>query len=347
MRGVWIPEGSHCDVLKTKGGIREALDLLQELGFNTVFPAVWNRGATAFPSAVMQSFGFDVQDRQYAGFDPLEEIVQAGKARGMAVIPWFEYGFASSANVNKDKILQVKPAWAARDPNGAPCRHGHLFWLNSLHPEVQSFLSELVLEVVRNYAVTGIQGDDRLPAMPRHSGYDAYSLSLFREYSGESAPPAIGNATWAVYRCDQMTQYLSRLVQAIKAINPDCLISMAPAPMPYGKKELMQDSHQWLEANLVDWLHPQIYRKHASSYCRDLKIMLSHWSVKHRAKLAPGLTLRWNQYPVSPRDLLKMMAENRRLALGGDVLFHYGWLAGQTAATLKALRGQPDPHDKA
>lgn len=49
------------------------------------------------------------------------------------------------------------------------------FWWNGLHPEVQYFMHDLVLEVVKNYKVDGIQGDDRLPAMPSEGGYDSFT----------------------------------------------------------------------------------------------------------------------------------------------------------------------------
>lgn len=337
--GVWIPDGTHCDVLRSKVGIERALDVLQERGFNTVFPAVWNRGFTAFPSAVMQRHGFVVQDAQYAGFDPLEAIIQAGKSRGISVIPWFEYGFASSPDPDGGPILQAKPLWAARSPDGALCRHGGLAWMNSLHPEVQSFLTELIVEVVSRYGVTGIQGDDRLPAMPRHAGYDDLSQQLFRTACGVPSPPGISDTRWTAFRCGQMTHYLSRLRQAIKMLKPDCLISMAPAPPPHGKKELMQDCHQWLQDGLVDWLHPQLYRHHAGTYGRDLKSMLAHWTDDQRAKVAPGLSLIWNQRLVSEKHLIRMLAENQRLALGGSVIFHYGLLAGTSHRIAPVRRG--------
>jgi len=85
LRGSWISDGSHSSVLKTADGIAESLDFLQEHGFNAVFPAVWNRGLTAFPSRVMERHGFSVQDPQYGGFDPLGAIVREGKQRGMAL----------------------------------------------------------------------------------------------------------------------------------------------------------------------------------------------------------------------------------------------------------------------
>lgn len=107
LRGAWIPDGSDISVLKTPAGIAEALDFLQEHGLNAVFPAVWNRGLTAFPSTVMERHGFSVQNSQYGGFDLLGAIVREGKKRGMAVLPWFGYGFASSPDADGGPIVRA------------------------------------------------------------------------------------------------------------------------------------------------------------------------------------------------------------------------------------------------
>ena len=53
-------------------------------------------------------------------------------------------------------------------------------WWNALHPGPQKFLLELFDEVVTNYDLNGIQGDDRLPAMPSEGGYDDFTVSLLQ-----------------------------------------------------------------------------------------------------------------------------------------------------------------------
>jgi len=35
-------------------------------------------------------------DPQYEGRDPLQEVVDAAHEEGLAVVPWFEFGFSSS-----------------------------------------------------------------------------------------------------------------------------------------------------------------------------------------------------------------------------------------------------------
>lgn len=47
------------------------------------------------------------------------------------------------------------------------------------------FLMNLMKEVTTNYDVDGIQGDDRLPALPSTGGYDDYTISLYKAGHGE------------------------------------------------------------------------------------------------------------------------------------------------------------------
>lgn len=54
MRAVWIPS-TDCKVLTSKQRIASAMDLIADTGFNTVFPVVWNRGFTAYPSQIMRA----------------------------------------------------------------------------------------------------------------------------------------------------------------------------------------------------------------------------------------------------------------------------------------------------
>jgi len=154
MRGIWLTT-TDSKVLRSKQRIAEAMDFLAETGFNVVFPVVWNKAVTLYPSRTMQqTFGVEI-DPMCVGRDPLEEVVVEARRVGLKVIPWFEYGFASSYNLNGGMLLQKKPEWAARDCNGNLLKKNGFEWLNALDPQVQEFLLNLVLEVVKNYDVDG------------------------------------------------------------------------------------------------------------------------------------------------------------------------------------------------
>ena len=53
--------------------------------------------------------------------------------------------------------------------------------MNGFDPEVQDFMINLVNSLGQSHSnIDGIQGDDRLPAMPSLTGYDQYTVSLYR-----------------------------------------------------------------------------------------------------------------------------------------------------------------------
>jgi len=194
-RGIWLTT-TDSKVLRSKERIAKAMDFLAETGFNVVFPVVWNKAVTLYPSQTMrQTFGVEI-DPLSVGRDPLEELVIEARRVGLKVIPWFEYGFASSYNLNGGVLLQEKPEWAARDCHGNLLKKNGFEWLNALDPQVQEFLLNLVLEVTNNYDVDGVQGDDRFPALPSEGGYDEGTVTRYRQQFNCNPPQNPKDRQW-------------------------------------------------------------------------------------------------------------------------------------------------------
>ena len=340
IRGVWIVSHFNSPVLRSPTNINNALDFLQINGFNTVFPAVWNRGLTAFPSQVMERHGFPKQDPAYLGFDPLQEIVNQGKNRGIVVIPWFEYGFAASPVADGGHILQTKPQWSALDSSGNKVRHGGLTWMNSLDPDVQQFMLDLVLEVIQKYDVTGIQGCDRFPAMPFNGGYDPVTKALFKDKFGKNPPTNGKNSVWVKFRADILTQFLSQLYCQVKNIKSNCLVSIAPAPFPFSLDNLMQDSDTWIQKNIVDFLHPQLYRTSFANYKSEVNKIKARFTSNQLKKIAPGIAFTANGINLTSSDIIQSVQYNRQSGLGGQVFFFYEGLMKNNHEIAIALRNQ-------
>lgn len=343
IRGVWLASHFNSSVLTSVTSIKNALDFLQINGFNAVFPAVWNQGWTGFPSEVMERHGFPKQDPDYGNFDPLETIVKEGKNRGMLVIPWFEYGFAASPLENGGHILQNKPQWSAIDSAGNKVRHGSLTWMNSLNSEVQEFMLALVLEVIEKYDVDGIQGDDRYPAMPFNAGYDINTKNLFKAKFGTNPPNNGKEARWVKFRADLMTQYLRRIFSQVKSKKSSCIVSVSPSPSPFGLENLMQDSDTWVKQNLVDFLHPQLYRDSFAKYQNEVNRLKSTFTASQRKKFAPGIAFTVNLSSPTPTNLssneiVKMVQLNRSSGLSGEVFFFFEGLTKNSNEMAIALR---------
>jgi len=340
-RGVWITN-TDSEVLSSKQSIAEAMEFLAETGFNVVFPVVWSKAVTLYPSQVMRtSFGVEI-DPRYVGRDPLAELIGEAHTCGIKVIPWFEYGFASSYNLNGGPLLAKKPEWAARDRTGNLLNKNGFEWMNALDPQVQDFLLSLVLEVVKNYDVDGIQGDDRLPALPCEGGYDEGTVERYRRAFNRNPPQNPKESQWLQWRADILTDFLAHLYQEIKAINPDLLVSMAPNIYDWGLKEYLQDSQAWLERGLVDLIHPQLYRRDFQSYKRLVdRLVTEQFKAEQLPLLAPGILVKLGSYCINPEYLLQVIEYNRFRGIQGEVFFFYEGLREDNDALGKVLRAGP------
>ncbi|BAY20984.1 hypothetical protein NIES2100_07280 [Calothrix sp. NIES-2100] len=337
-RGIWLTN-TDSKVLRSKQRIAEAMDFLAETGFNVVFPVVWNQGVTLYPSQIMQQiFGVAINP-SFIGRDPLREVIVEARRVGLKVIPWFEYGFASSYNSNGGMLLQTKPEWAARDRNGKLLQKNGFEWMNALDPQVQEFMLNLVLEVVNNYDVDGIQGDDRLPALPAEGGYDEGTIALYRQQFQQNPPQNHQDRQWLQWRADILTEFLARLYQQVKRVNPNLIVSMSPNIYDWGFKEYLQDSVTWLNRGIVDMIHPQIYRRDFLSYkCIVNRLITEQFTDATLPKLAPGILMKLGAYCITPEHLIKAIECNRKRGIKGEVFFFYEGLGENDRALAKLLR---------
>ncbi|MGD1911381.1 MAG: glycoside hydrolase family 10 protein [Rivularia sp. (in: cyanobacteria)] len=338
IRGVWLTTTAS-KVLDSRDNIVEAMNFLAETGFNVVFPVVWNKAVTQFPSGIMQqNFGVEINP-QYQGRDVLAEVITAAHGVGLKVIPWFEYGFASSYNSNGGMLLAKKPQWAARDYKGNLLNKNGFEWLNALDSQVQDFLLNLILEVVRNYDIDGIQGDDRLPALPCEGGYDKGTVKRYQQEFGKNPPQNPKDRKWLQWRADILTDFLGRLYREVKAVNENLLVSMAPNIHDWALKEYLQDSQTWLERGLVDIIHPQIYRRDFNSYKIIVdRLVKQQFTDKSRVKFAPGVLMKLGSYNINPDYLVQLLEYNRACGIGGEVFFFYEGLRDNNNAIAAVLR---------
>lgn len=321
--GVWITNVAS-SVLDSRANIRQAVSHCEESGINNIFVVVWNKGRTLYPSEVMQrAFGVEISD-QFKGRDPLAEMIEEAHKKNIKVHAWFEYGFASSNNENGGLILQKKPHWAAKDISGVLLKKNGFEWMNAFHPEVQNFITSLILEVVSKYNVDGVQGDDRLPALPSHGGYDDYTVNLYKQSHGGLNPPAdYKNAEWISWRAALLTEYFGRLYKEVKKMKPSVIVSSAPSIHPWAKDEYLQDWPSWLSKGYVDMVIPQHYRYNIEAYQQVLKQQIGFLDAKDRGKFFPGMLIQNADYNPSPEFLKQMIEENRRQGFAGESFWFY------------------------
>lgn len=278
IRGVWLTNVAS-GVLFLPWGIDRAINQLAALNFNTIYPVVWNRGYTFYKSDIAQSItGAKTEpflNFMNAGNDVLAKLVKSSKHNNLSIIPWFEYGFMTPPN---SRLAKLHPEWLTSGKKGIdyvqknlPAAINHQLWLNPLHPQVQEFIQSLIVEVVKNYDVDGIQIDDHF-GMPVEFGYDSFTVQLYQqEHFGQQPPIDHFDVEWMRWRANKITDFLVRINQAVKKIKPQTKISLSPNSQYFAYKYYLQDWQTWVNKDLVDELILQVYRDDKNSFIAEIE----------------------------------------------------------------------------
>lgn len=337
LRGVWITNVDS-DVMFSREQTVEAMQFLADRGFNIVFPVVWNAGYTLYPSEVMAScFGEDYRiDPRFTNpdRDPLQDIITEARKHGMDVMPWFEYGFASSYDKGGGHILEAYPHWAAKDRHGNLLKKNRFEWMNAFHPEVQDFMLALISEVIENYDVDGIQGDDRLPALPAESGYSEFTQNRYRAEFGMYPPDDPLEASFLQWKADILSDFGERLYEMVKSHNPGLKVSLSPSIYDWSKLEYLQDWPEWVRRGTVDLLHPQVYRYTIEAYLEELERQQAHFleananrdpgtGRNHEIYHAPGVLIKVGDNYNGPEYVRQVLDRHHALGISGEVYFFY------------------------
>lgn len=271
VRGVWLTS-NDADIVRDRVKLQDALAQLRQLNFNTVYPVVWNAGYALYPSAVAQQTG--IQSFVYRGLegqDILADLTAQAHAQGLLVIPWFEFGFMAPPT---SELALKHPEWLTQQQDGTQTSMsaaGEVVWLNPFRPEVQQFISNLVLEIVSQYDVDGIQFDDHT-SLPREFGYDRYTINLYQQETHKSPPASVSDPDWVRWRADKITAFMAQLNRAVKARKPHAIFSVSPNYYDFAYKMHLQDWMAWVRQNIVDELIVQVYRPSLDSFIAQITL---------------------------------------------------------------------------
>ena len=332
IRGVWLTNVAS-GVLFFPWGINRALYQLAQLNFNTVYPVVWNRGHTFYPSSVAKSVTKRSQDPlltiMRCGRDILAEIVQEGHRQGLRVIPWFEYGFMAPAN---SQLVKHHPNWltesstlgnvALASPDALSNHTQKQVWLNPLHPEVQQLILDLIVEVISKYDVDGIQLDDHF-GMPVELGYDSFTVGLYQQdHQGRNPPSYPLEPEWMRWRADQINQFIKRIVKTVKSIKPNCLVTLSPNSQTFAYKYYLQDWFSWVQRGWIEELILQVYRDNLSAFQTEL-IQPSVQIARQKIPVSIGITTGTVRRPVTMKQIQQQVQEVRARGFKGVSFFYW------------------------
>ncbi|MGA1623122.1 MAG: family 10 glycosylhydrolase, partial [Synechocystis sp.] len=259
IRGVWITNNDTVHFMD-QTRTRESVDLLADLNFNTLYPVVRKSGYVLYERAIakregIQPFSPKGDQRQ----DVLADLITQAHRRKLLVLPWFEFGFMAPPF---SELVKRHPTWLTQRQDGSQTSisaAGEVVWLNPFRPEVQQFMTELVMEVVHNYDIDGVQFDDHT-ALPNEFGYDPYTIALYQQETEQAPPKDPKDANWTRWRADKITAFMTQLNLTIKAAKPNILVSLSPATYRLAYNTYLQDWLDWVRKGIVDEVVVQVYR---------------------------------------------------------------------------------------
>ena len=322
IRGVWLTN-IDSEILFSKQGIDSAIERLNRVNFNTIYPTVWQGGYSLYPSQVAETvYGERIYpDSRLQGRDMLEETINKGHQLGMTVMAWFEFGFMMPAD---SSLVKRHPEWLTQRQDGTQIEikgEDEIVWLNPFHPEVQQFILDLVTEIVSNYDVDGIQFDDHF-GLPVAFGYDDYTTGLYQQDINLNPPDEARDSFWVRWRADQLNEFMGRVFHTVKAVNPDCLISVSPNPLHFSLPAHLQDWFTWERKGYIEELVLQVYRPDLERFVDELKrteVQLANSHIPVAIGILSGLKGR----PTSMEMIEKQVQTVRDRGFDGVSFFFY------------------------
>lgn len=332
-RGVWyVPRNGNA--YKTKSEIASDMDIIARNNFNAVYVLVWARGYPLFRSEVFYKETGLYTDPQLGDRDLLQEMIAEAHRAGLEVYAWFEYGFIGGwgeylpGTSGKGKIFDTHPEWLAKRSDGSDTGSSedqinyNFYWMAHANPEVQNFLIQLILEMVKNYDIDGFELD-RIRYPDPNCGYDSVTVELYKqEHNGTPPPLNYNDPEWKNWRIQKLNQFAKMVYDSVKFYRKDMRLTNAVGVGPdWAKNEKLQDWVTWINNGWLDYIEPMNYRRTANEFINECVNIFGR--VNDKNKILFGID---SQNPTTS-EFLKMIQYVRQQNLKGFVVWYYGSLS--------------------
>jgi uncharacterized lipoprotein YddW (UPF0748 family) len=255
-------------------------------------------------------------------------------------------------------------AWAG---NGS----GGIYYLDPGNPDVQTFTTEVYLNLLRNYDVDGIhldqvrfyEGGSDGDAL--RWGYNPTSVARFNQRFARDpdSQPLPRDTDWIAWRREQVTALVRRIYTEAKAIKPNAAVTAAVVTWGSGPQtaadwltqpayaSVLQDWRDWLQEGIVDYLLPMDYFRETSQQAAWFDTW-TQWQVTYAGKRSVVLGL--GSYLNNADGVLAQLGRARSLGALGVALYSYAVPTADLeyasaddrlafAAQLRSVFAQPAP----
>lgn len=271
LRAAWISTVEKIDWPKStnpeqqKQEFIDLLDFHKSLGMNAVLVQI-KPTADAFYKSELAPWSHWITGVQGKdpGYDPLAFMIEEAHKRNLEFHAWFNpYRISMDTKINnlvEDHPARQHPDWVME--------YGGKLYYDPGVPEAIQYITDSVMEVVKNYDVDGVHFDDYFypnrfdgEGYPDQATYDKYG----KDYSG-------GINAWRRHNVDTLIYNLSKEIKAEKSyvkfgispfgvwrnksVDPNGSDTNAGQP---SYDNLHADIRKWVLEGWIDYVTPQIY----------------------------------------------------------------------------------------
>jgi uncharacterized lipoprotein YddW (UPF0748 family) len=305
-----------------KAELEEIFDNILSQNLNTVYFQIRSSGTVLFKSE-HESFApyFSGENNSSPNYNPAKFAVELAHKKGLKIHAWVNMIRCYSRNGHREyldanHLINKHPGWIVEYKEG----NNLSYWLDPGLPEVRKYLITLISEIITNYDFDGIQFDFiRYPGKYFDDDFSFYAYSEGKNRSD--------------WRRNNINKLLAEANSAIRNIKPEVEIGASPVGIYKNSKgfyalqgyhDVYQDSHYWLQNNLVDYLVPQIYWGLNNN--PDFISVAGEWlSNSYGKKIILGIGA---FKPEVIKDLEKIISHSQNSNSAGFALFRYGDIKG-------------------
>ncbi len=275
IRAVWHRPNATSIKENNIEGIRSLLDSFESLGFNAIYVETFWNGYVSGRSDVLETHP-NIASFYYGevyGNDYLEAFITEANLRDIDVHAWVHTFNAGNAT-NLSSAIQEE--WLLENYQGEtlhPNTYGGSYYLDPSNPEVLSFVSSMLEDMIQTYNFAGMQLDyiryydnNYNLDLIRDSGYNDLANAKFKsEYglTGDVRTLILDSqylTMWNEWRQTNVTDAVEYFVGNLRAINPNIIISAdVVGDISTARNTYMQDWLTWVRAGYIDLLCPMIY----------------------------------------------------------------------------------------
>ena len=293
-RAVWIatvvnidwPKTGTDSVEKQKADFIEILDAYKKLNYNAVIVQIRSVGDAFYPTQLAPWSRYLTGKEGQAPrpyYDPLAWMIEQAHQRGFEFHAWLN-PYRATFDTKIETLSKEHDFFKHRD---WMIKYGETgkekYYYNPALPEVQSHLTAVVEEVVRNYDIDAIHFDDYFYPY-RVTGKVFNDSASFKKYAYKQSLED--------WRRDNVNTFVKSIYYSIKKIKPWVQFGISPFGVwrnksvdPRGSDtqagqtnydDLYADPIAWMEGKYIDYMLPQLY-----------------WSIDHKTASYSKLIKWW------------------------------------------------------